>query len=124
MPVSVTVIANAKLLVIDQPERINISAADIAHGYLDTPATSKYSVTTNSHSGYRMEFHPVGNLFQSAQIKGLNSAVELGADGGTIVQRGLPPNSRTLELSYRFILTNEIKPGTYQWPLQLSVHAL
>ena len=71
-----------------------------------------------------MEFHPVGNLFESVRVGGLGNPVQIGPDGGTIVQRGpLPPNFAH-ELSFRFTLHPDAQPATYPWPLQLSVRAL
>jgi hypothetical protein len=124
MPVSVTVIANAKLQSSYQPTQIKITAADVARGYVEVPAASRFTVATNSRSGYLLEFHPVGNLVESVQVGGLGNAVRLGADGGTIVQRGLPSPNLTHELSFRFSLSPETQPGNYPWPLVLSVRAL
>jgi hypothetical protein len=124
MSVSVTVIAKAKLLSDYQATTLTITADDVVRGYVDAPAGSRFSVTTNSRSGYFIEFHPVGYLFQSVHVGGLGNAVQLGSDGGTIVQRGpLPPNI-THELNYRFILHPDVQPGSFPWPLQLSVLAI
>jgi hypothetical protein len=71
-----------------------------------------------------MQLHPVGNLFQSVHVEGLGNAVQLGADGGAIVQRGPQASNQTHELSFRFILHPGTTPGTYPWPLLLSVRGL
>jgi hypothetical protein len=124
MPVSVTVIANAKLKSSYQATQIRITAADVARGYVEVPAASRFTVATNSRSGYLLEFHPVGNLVESVQVGGLGNDVRLGADGGTFVQRGLPSPNLTHELSFRFSLSPDTLPGNYPWPLALSVRAL
>lgn len=124
MQVSAAVIANTKVRTDYQAAQLKITGADVTRGYIDAPAASRFLVSTNSRSGYLMEFHPVGNLFESVQIEGLGNAVRLGADGGTIVQRApLLPNM-THELSYRFILRPDAPSGSYQWPLLLSVRPL
>jgi hypothetical protein len=124
MQVSVTVIANTKVRTDYQATQLKITEADVTRGYIDAPAASRFLVSTNSRSGYHMEFYPIGNLFESVQIEGLGNAVRLGADGGTIVQRDpLLPNM-THELSYRFILRPDVQSGSYQWPLLLSVRPL
>lgn len=124
MQVSVAVIANTKVRTDYQATQLKITEADVTRGYIDVPAASRFLVSTNSRSGYLMEFYPIGDLFESVQIEGLGNAVRLGADGGTIVQRDpLLPNM-THELSYRFILRPDVQSGSYQWPLLLSVRPL
>lgn len=124
MTVSVRVVANAKIRVDQQATQLAISDADVARGYVDIAAGSRFSVATNSRSGYVMEFHPIGKLFQLVQVYGLGNTVQLGPDGGAIVQRGpLPPNL-SHELSFRFVLDPDAQPGLYPWPLLLSVRPL
>jgi hypothetical protein len=123
MPVSVAVIANAKVRTDYQAAQLRITEADVARGYVEIAAASRFSVATNSRSGYLMEFYPVGNLFESVQVSGLGNAVQLGADGGVIVQRGPLPHAFH-ELSFRFILRPDARPGIYAWPLLLSVRPL
>lgn len=124
MGVSATVVANAKLRMDFQPAFLSISLADVAQGYVDVAAASRFSVHTNSRSGYLMEFFPVGNLFASVQIGGFNSAVLLGADGGAVVQRAPLASGFAHALSFRFALSADTQPGIYPWPLQMAVRAL
>ena len=124
LAVSVTVIATAKLRTDYQTTQLHITAADIARGYIEVPAAWRFSVLTNSRSGYLMEFHPLAQFFDSVQVDGLGNVVQLGAEGGAIVQRGPLPPHRTHELSFRFGLRPDLRPGSYPWPLQLAVLAL
>jgi hypothetical protein len=124
MQVSVVVVASAKLQTNYQAKQIEISAADVARGQVEVFAASRFSVLTNRGSGYSIRLDPVGNVFESVHVDGLGTAVELGADGGAIVQRGTHASNLTHELSFRFILHPDTRPGTYPWPLQLSVRGL
>jgi hypothetical protein len=124
MQVSAVVIANIKVRTERQVAQLKITDADLARGYVDVPAASRFVVSTNSRTGYRMEFYPIGDLFESVQIEGLDNPARLGADGGTIVQRGAPHLNTTHELNYRFTLRAGVQPGNYQWPLLLSVRVL
>lgn len=124
IPVSVTVIARANMQISSQIIHLNISELDIARGYVEIPAATRFSVTTNSRSGYLMEFYPVGNLFESVHVGGLGNPVRLGADGGAIVQRGVLSPNVMRELSFRFILRPDVRSGNYPWPLLLSVRPL
>jgi hypothetical protein len=124
LQVSVTVIANAKMQTSYQAAQLTITAADVARGYVEVPAASRFSVRTNSRTGYLMEFHPVANLFEAVHVGGLGNPVQLGAEGGSIVQRGPLASNLTHELSFRFSLRPGALPGVYPWPLQMSVRAL
>jgi len=124
MGVSVTVVAHAKMQTVFQEKQLKISNEDVARGFVEVASASRFSVSTNSQSGYLMEFYPVGEVFDSVKIVGLGSQVHIGADGGVIVQRGQLLTNFTHELSFRFELRPEVLPGNYPWPLQLSVRAL
>ena len=124
MPVSVTVIAHAKIQSNYQATQLSISKSDVERGVVDIPAASRFSVTSNSRSGYLLEFDPIGNIFESVQIGGLGNNVQLDADGGSIVRRGSMPSNQSYELSFRFTLRPDAKPGSYPWPLLLSARAL
>ena len=124
LSVSVTVVANTKMQTLFQATELKISKADVARGYIEVPAASHFSVVSNSRSGYLMQFYPVGELFDSVQIRGLGNAVQMGTDGGAVVQRGATPAKSTIELSFRFVLSPDVIPGNYPWPLQMSVRSL
>ena len=128
MAVSVTVVAEAGMQSAYQAAQLKIAADDVARGFVDVPAASRFAVTTNSPVGYSVEFHSVGKLFDAVQVVGLGRAVQLGADGGAVFVRGALPTGPGLgamhELNYRFTLSPGTLPGSYPWPLQLSVHAL
>ncbi len=122
--VSVTVVPNAKIQAHYQAAQLQITAADVARGHVEVATASRFTVVTNSRRGYVMEFHPVGSVFASVHVDGLVDTVQLGADGGAIVQRGPLAAQQLHELSFRFNLNPDTKPGNYPWPLQLSAHAL
>jgi hypothetical protein len=124
MPVSVTVIANAKIRNEYQVKQLKVTENDVARGYVDIQDASRFSVSTNSRVGYLLEFHPVSHLFESVEVSGLGSPVQLGADGGAIVQRGPQASGSTHVLGFRFFLSQNTVPGNYPWPLLLSIRTL
>jgi hypothetical protein len=124
MGVSVTVVAHAKMQTMFQETQLKISKEDVSSGFVEVASASRFSVSTNSQSGYLLEFYPVGEIFESVHIGGLGSTVRIGADGGAIVQRGQLLANFTHELSFRFTLRSDVLPGNYPWPLQLTVRAL
>ena len=116
MPVSVTVLARANIQTEHQTTQLHISKTDIQRGYVEVNDALRFSVNTNSLSGYLL-------AFESVQVQGLSNAVQFGADGGDIVQRGTSSHLNH-ELSFRFNLSQNVTSGSYPWPLQLSVHGL
>ena len=124
MQVSVRVVAIAKLQTGYQARQIEISAADVARGQVEVAAASRFSVLTHLGAGYLIQLDPIGHVFESVHVEGLGNAVQLGADGGAIVRRGPQASDLTHELSFRFILHPATRPGTYPWPLLLSVRGL
>ncbi len=123
LQVSATVIASARLRIDHQQAQLSVTSEDIARGYVDVPAGSRFSVATNSRTGYFVDFHPRVGVFASVQIDGLGSAVQLGADGGTVSHGNDGLRSVPHELSYRFYLKPALTPGNYEWPLLLAVRA-
>jgi hypothetical protein len=124
MPVSVTVISKAIIHSEYQAARLKVTEADVARGHIDFVAASRFSVSTNSRSGYLLEFRPAINLFESVQVIGLGNPVQLGADGGFIAQRSPLLSGEMHTLNYRFFLRQNTEAGSYPWPLQLTVHPL
>lgn len=124
VPVSVNVVASAKLFVAYQQTELIITEKDIARGYIAVPSALRFSVITNSQYGFLVNFYPVGHIFESVEVGGIGSSAHLDESGGTIVQRGQSPKNSKYELGFRFKLQPSVHPGTYPWPLQISLQAL
>lgn len=122
--VSATVKAVAKMHTSYQTAQLTITEDDALRGYVEIESASRLSVSTNSLVGYYMEFRTVGRIFEWVQVKGLGRAFQMGAEGGTIVQRGPQQPNLTHDLHYRFTLRPGTLPGNYPWPLQISVRPI
>lgn len=124
MGVSTTVLAFAKLHVLQQHSGLSITRNDINRGFIDVPSASHLEIRSNSRDGYQLVVESLAELFKAVQIQGLGGDIELGPEGGTIVQRYPGKSAATMKLSYRFILPSDVRPGNYAWPLALSVRPL
>lgn len=122
--VSASVMPSAQLRVVYQSTQLTIAAADIGRGYKDVPADSQIEVKSNSREGFALTFDTMPKLFKAVQITGLGGVVELGTEGGTVVQRKSGRQSVSLQLGYRFIFSDGVQPGNYAWPIMLSARAL
>ncbi|PWF46762.1 hypothetical protein [Massilia glaciei] len=124
MRVSVSVLPYVQLKVISQVEQLRVTQADIARGYVDVASGSHIAIKSNSRAGYVLAFDNLPDEISSVQISGLEGAVEIGSDGGSVVQRLAGGAAPPIELSYRFKLASGMQPGEYQWPVNMSARAL
>jgi hypothetical protein len=68
---------------------------------------------------FEMVNHP-DNIFRSISVDIGGREVQLSVSGGLIHQ---PFNRAGImtDLNYRFELSKDVKPGTYSWPLLVSI---
>lgn len=100
---------------------IQVSAEDVARGVVEVRGGSRLVITTRSPAGYALDFVNRGTVFQAVEIDGIGNAVARGATGGTVVQQQAAAGTRVVALNYRFTLAPGTAPGTYAWPLELTV---
>ena len=116
--VSTTVPARASIETVSQPRVLSVSAEDVARGYVDVPG--RYHVSHNDRSGYLLQFAPLGGIAREVQVRGVGGAWSLG--GGTVeVYRPGDSFEQDVALEFRFVLAEGTRPGTFGWPLELSV---
>lgn len=106
-----------------QDAALTITERDIERGYVEVPAASKFSVVTNTQDGFVIDFRPRSDVFRSVLVTGLQNPIEIGAAGGTAMNN--VPHGRTTfhQLGYRFMLRPDLQPGSYPWPLDISVRS-
>ena len=122
--VGATVRAVANLQLTAAPDSLEISARDVAQGYIDVPETTQLSIRSNSAQGFALEFLPVAPLFRGMTVSGLDGETALGAEGGMVVQRWQHAHPVNLALRYRFMLAPGLSAGSYPWPVRISVRPL
>jgi hypothetical protein len=125
--VNVTVTARvlecASLNLIFQVPELIVTSADILRGVVVVSAATRIQVKTNNPAGYLLAFEVIGAsqlIFASATVLANGREVQLSSGGGWIPQpyrRG----GEALDLSYRFVLAKNARPGAYAWPFSLSV---
>lgn len=119
--VSAMVAPSARMLTKYQAEQINITAKDIAQGYVDIKDASIFTVSKVRGTTYFVDVNPRSDIFKSVKIDGFGTQVILNADGGVITQSGKDLANTINSLNYRFILKPDLQPGIYAWPLQLTI---
>lgn len=123
LSVSVQVIGRTILTVDSQPQSIDITAADVARGYVEVPEAVVFRVRSNAANGYRMEFEPVSYPFGRAEINLDNATATVGADG-TWLTRPYQQGMTTGSLNVRLMLSPDAAPGNYAWPVRLAANSL
>ena len=120
------VLPRASLTVLHQSTVLQVTPEDVSRGYVDAPFASRIEVRENSPAGYLLVFGGTGvhgSVFSRVTVRGLLREVEIGPEGGFVPH----PHSAApvvADLSYRFSLAKDIRPGTYPWPLSVSVRPL
>jgi hypothetical protein len=122
--VSATVVAVARIERSSMPARLEISALDLQRGFIDVRDPVALEIRSNSPDGFVLDVVTMAPLFTSLAIQGLDSDAQLGADGGTIVQRWQKAQTAKLLLHLRFGLAPGVLPGSYPWPLQITARPL
>lgn len=123
LTVSATVLKRATMKVLAQPTSVTVTTADIARGYVDVPSPAHVVVKSNSPRGYMLDFSSAGDFFREVEVAGLSEHVQLGAGGGAVMQPAAASGvtHADLDLGFRFFLDESARPGTYAWPIRLSV---
>lgn len=119
MRVTANVLPYLRLQVLKQASVLNVTADDVARGYIDVPAATDLMAHTNDRNGFSLSFDARSTVFRKAQVTGLFNGLEIGPEGG-MVHQPFAGNQLLLRLSYRFFLAPEVAPGSYPWPLQIS----
>lgn len=120
LKVSATVLPYTSLNVLNRSRSLEITEADISRGYVDIRAASSVEVTTNARDGYYLAFECFESAFRQVRVDGLGRTTTIASGSGIVP---MPHSGKVvrMELSYRFILAENAKPGSYPWPMTISV---
>ena len=118
-----TVLEHTSMSILDQLGELVVTNTDIARGYVEVPAASRIQVKSNNPAGYLLAFEVMNGpiaLFNSVNVS-VNGREVLLSPGGGWVPQPFIRGGVTLDLSYRFALSKDAQPGTYNWPIMISV---
>ena len=123
---SAYVAKRATLKLLSQPDRVRITAEDIARGYVEVVGPVRAAIHSNSPQGYMLVFAGQGDFVRHARMRGLDGEVQLTSNGGVVTQRtaGQGVLNGTLELTFRFYLVASAQQGEHAWPMQVSIAPL
>jgi len=108
------------LAVIYQAPSVILSKADIKAGYIILKNASHIAIKSNDKKGFMVVFKGLKWPFKEAQVFGFTHDVHITHDGAS-VQQPYKKNIQNVELSYRFILSDNAKAGRHPWPLSIAL---
>jgi hypothetical protein len=123
--VTAAIASRTTLEVKSQARHLVVTAADVARGYVEAAAASRVEVRSNDPKGFLLVFEGrdgPGGPFREAIVRGLPQEAQVGPGGGWVPQ----PYSRgpvSMELSCRFALSRDARPGPYPFPLAISAQS-
>jgi hypothetical protein len=123
LSISVEVVARTILTIDSQPANIEITAADVARGYVDVPQAMAFRVRSNAINGYTVQFDPMSYPFSRADINWGNTSATVGADG-TWLTRPYQQGTTAGSLNVRLTLSANASPGSYSWPVRVAANSL
>ncbi len=121
--VTANVLARASLKILRQMSQVVVTTSDVARGYVDVRSASLIEVKNNSRDGFLLIFQFLGDAFKDVYVYGLGNEVQISLGGGWILQQHTNGILK-VELSYRLVLEGNFLPGTYAWPLLISVQPM
>ena len=122
MTVSVQVIARAIATVESAPAQLEVTAADVARGYVDLPAQIVVRVKTNSRNGYVLQTTNVSSAFRAIELRSGTALFDVRVE--TFMQRPWVETGDVLEISGRAWLDAGATPGTYALPVRFEARPL
>ncbi len=124
MNIRTWVLPIAKHTIVHQKNNLIITQADIERGYVDARRAMILSIKTNSTNGYLLGFSVVSGFFRELRVLDGNNTYTVSRLGGEVHIPYEGMNYITKELSFRFYLFENAKPGTYRWPVALMISAI
>ncbi len=115
------IVPMARIDCVSHPDQLDISADDVARGYVEMSHASHLEMRSNARC--RLRFRPAGDWFDFVHVEGLPRALTFGPEGGAFVRPLELQRRSTYELSYRFELNDQAVPGRYAWPVAVSLAA-
>ena len=123
LTVSVEVIGRTILTVDSEPASVEITANDLARGYVDVPQSVLFHVRSNAANGYTVQFQPLAGPFSRADVNWGNALATIGSDGAWLSQP-YRQGTTTGMFSVRLTLAPGVQAGSYAWPVRFDAGSL
>lgn len=123
MQVSMQVIARAVVSIESQPAAIDITATDIARGYVDVAAPIVVRVRTNSRRGYILQAEKVNEAFASIELSMPDASMNI-ASHESWIQRPYLAGGDVMPIHARLRLAPGATQGSHALPVAFNASPL
>lgn len=112
-----------EMRLLDHPSTVNVTPYDIANGEVVVTGT-RLELVSNDRNGYWIAAALRGP-FAAATIEGLDAPMHIDSTGGRVLMPGHVGMSRPKPylVRYHLRLRDGAAPGTYRWPVALSIES-
>lgn len=124
MEVTTRVLPVVKYSILHNESNLIITQEDIDKGFIDIQKALIFSVRTNSTDGYLLTFYVGSDILSGLTVANENNVYKFSGSECEIHMPYQGMNYITKELSIRFYLLSNTKPGTYEWPLSFMITAM
>ncbi len=105
------------------PDRLVIGLQDIARGYVDLEEGASMRMTTNLRAGYTIGVAFASRLLARAVVRVHEQVIEFHGGPRRALVMAPRMSDTPVRVGLRLYLAPDAAPGTYRWPLSLSVGA-
>lgn len=137
LEIQATVMRMLQMTGVRQPASVQVTAADVARGYVDVPDAVVFNVKTNNPEGYAVHLQLVGVAtssafadadtqlppFRAAAANWETQTLAFGQEGAiaSFQKPGIGMALASHHLGFRLSLAAGSAPGVYGWPVSLYV---
>lgn len=110
-----------QMRVLQQPRQLEVTAADLARGFV--VARGLVDVLSTHRNGYQVRALLSQGPVVEAELEGLERPLKVGSESTATPMPSMvgKPRPAPYPVEYRLRLATGTQPGTYAWPLALSV---
>ena len=121
--VEATVVRHASISAFRAPQQVEVTAEDVARGYVELAQPVEVEIRTNNPGGVMLGFNVNSPQVAGARFEGedLQLSVAAGAAVLMVPKTGVGLRRQTLRLRTRLVLAPGAKPGVIAWPVALFV---
>jgi len=122
MSVSVRVIARA-IVTVNGQQTVNVTASDLARGYVDVAAPLIVHGRTNSRNGYLLQVEKTSEDFNAVDLEFPNATMSV-ASHESWIQRPYVPGGEVVAVTARLFLAPGASAGPHALPISFSASPL
>jgi len=119
--VSAMVMARMKLQLHDHPASLQVSAADLKRGFVVVTGP-RIEAGSNDRRSMTLQVRLASDVASAVRIEGLATGIHSHGAEASVPLPPASPAEPARPVSYHITFAEHLQPGTYAWPITLSMH--